>query len=156
MKYIRTKDGRIVKECNLESGFKQTIITIKNKKDNKELRQIVCDDLDDYLEMVVVGEYCKCHKINPKDIKYETTTLFNEILKQADTIEELVDVYILKDIETGYCGVMSKETMEHSINPGTAYGREFYGAIWVIDEKGIPTLKPVAKINKEGVLELLC
>ena len=78
-----------------------------------------------------------------------------DILNQANTIPELVDEYILKDTETGYCGVVSKETMKHSINPGTAYGREFYAAIWSIDEKGIPTLKPVAKINNKGELELL-
>ena len=51
--------------------------------------------------MVAVCEYCRCHKINPKDIKYETTTLSKDILKQADTIEELIcddDILYLYDL----------------------------------------------------------
>ena len=34
MKYIRTKDGRIVEESKLEPGLKQTFITITRKNDN--------------------------------------------------------------------------------------------------------------------------
>ena len=91
MKYVRTKDGRIVEESKLEPGLKQTFITITRKNDNKELAQINVDYSSDYIDMVTVCEYCRCHRINPKDIKYEITTLFNDILKQADTIKELCD-----------------------------------------------------------------
>lgn len=92
-RYARTKDGRIVEEYNLKPGHKQTIITIKNKKDNKELKKLICDDLDEHLEVVIAAECCACNKINPRDVKCETTTLFfNEVLKRADTIEELIEV----------------------------------------------------------------
>lgn len=136
MKYIRTKDGRIVEESNLELGFKQTIITIKNKKDNKELRQIVCDNLDDYLEMVVVGEYCKCHKINPKDIKYETVTLFNDIINQADTIEELCDECVCDKKCVGFIDARGFELYKKF---------DVYGAIWT--DKGL-----IYKSRMKGVL----
>ena len=36
MKYVRTKDGRIVDESKLEPGLKQNLITITRKIDNKE------------------------------------------------------------------------------------------------------------------------
>jgi len=148
MKYIRTKDGRILEEGKLESGLKQTSIIIIRKNDNKVLRQIICDDLDDYLEMVVVGEYCKCHKINPKDIKYETTTLFNEILKQADTIEELCDefVFVRPDNYHDNFKVLDKDDKEYCIQKDY----KIYGAIWT--DEG---LIYVAKMNEKGDLELI-
>ena len=34
-------------------------------------------------------------------------------------------------------------------------GATFYGAIWVIDDNGVPILKPVTKMNQEGKLVLL-
>ena len=173
MKYIRTKDGRIVEEGKLEPGLKQTIITIKNKKDNKELRQIVCDDLDDYLEMVVVGEYCKCHKINPKDIRYEKKAIFNDVLKSADTIEELCDVIVCRNelfypltsnregnefdweeinrFRKSVC--MSEEEynkIKETTNNFEPYFWNVYGAVWT--SKG---LIYVAKMNEKGELELL-
>lgn len=149
MRYIRTEDGRIVEEHNLESGFKQTIITVKNKKDNKELTQIVCDDLDDYLEMVVVGEYCKCHKINPKDIKYEATTLFNKILKQSDTIEELCDGLIVEQKDKP--NIWFTMEVQEFINEKEHLKDWFYKA-FIKTDKG---LIYVAEMNDKGELELL-
>lgn len=125
-KYIRTKDGKIF----------SVLVSDQLSKD-----EVAMDIIGFRIQTALKQNKCIANKDN--------------ILKVANTIEELVDVYILKDTETSYCGVMSKETMKHSINPGTAYGREFYGAIWGIDKKGIPTLKPIAKMNKEGELELL-
>ena len=101
MKYVRTKDGRIVEESKLEPGLKQNLITITRKNDNKEITQLNVDYASDYLNWVAICEYCRCHRINPKDIKYETTTVFNDVLKQADTIEELIcddDILYLYDL----------------------------------------------------------
>ena len=101
MKYIRTKDGRIVEESKLEPGLKQNLITITRKSDNKEITQLNVDYASDYLNWFAICEYCRCHKINPKDIKYEITTLFNDVLKQADTIEELIcddDILYIHDL----------------------------------------------------------
>lgn len=84
----------------------------------------------------------------------------DDIIKQADTIEELCDVYIeeyldyksviLKsDLYRGEDGSWRKEIglPEHKI--------KIYGAIWVIDNNGAPTLKSVVKMNENGELELL-
>ena len=164
MKYIRTKDGRIIEEHNLGSEFKQTIITIKNKKDNKELEKIVCDNLDNnYLEMVVVGEYCKCHKINPKDIKYETNVLLNEDLKEkeSDTIEELCDEFVGVFANSSRPVVAprkingnfksKKDELYAFYNLEMLMGELItYGAIWT--KYG---LRYVAKLNNKGELELL-
>lgn len=142
MKYVRTKDGRIVEESKLEPGLKQTFITITRKNDNKELAQINVDYSSDYIDMVTVCEYCKCHRINPKDIKYEITTLFNDVLKQADTIKELCDEFVM--ISDG----------KHKLDIGChSYGDkkiQIYGAIWT--DKG---LIYVAEMNEKGCLELL-
>lgn len=81
-----------------------------------------------------------------------------EIIKQANTIEELCDVYIIKG-EFGIYTVSFKELDEHAMGQTKEMllsGQlEAYGAIWIIDSDGAPTLKPVAKVNKEGRLELL-
>lgn len=155
MKYVRTKDGRIVEECNLEPGFKQTFITIESKRDNKILRQIVCDDLSDSLERIVVGEYCKCYKINPKDIKYETTTLLNKILKEADTIEELCDEFVyLFEGRHFYCRwnklIKKWQTLPELFEMSDDKIKTIKGAIWT--DKG---LIYVAKVNTKGEMELL-
>lgn len=142
MRYIRTKDGRIVEESKLEPGLKQNLITITRKSDNKEITQLIGDYASDYLNWVAICEYCRCHKINPKDIKYEITTLFNDVLKQADTIKELCDEFVM--ISYG----------KHKLDIGChSYGDkkiQIYGAIWT--DKG---LIYVAKMNEKGELELL-
>ena len=164
MKYIRTKDGRIVEESKLEPGLKQTCITLIRKRDNKTLTQIICDDMDDYVEMIAVGEYCKYHKINPKEIRYERTVLLNEILKQSNTIEELCDAFVLKtkeEIDDIYRKITKSDL---GLEMRDKYGVprrsvnwfylndpfEIYGAIWT--DKG---LIYVAKMNDKGELELL-
>ena len=167
MKYVRTKDGRIVEECNLEPGLKQTCITLIRKRDNKTLTQIICDDMDNYVEMIAVGEYCKCHKINPKDIKLERIALLNEVLKQSDSIEELCDGFVVISEEYDEPHYVKKLIDTNALdfrNNWKPYGKGkvldqtcqklidaiIYGAIWT--DKG---LIYVAKMNEKGELELL-
>lgn len=159
MKYIRTKDGRIIEEGKLEPGLKQTCITLIRKRDNKTLTQIICDDMDDHVEMIVIGEYCKCHKINPKEIRYERIVLLNEVLKQANSIEELCDKYIVKGI-SNY--VVSKRDLFRGEEGGwlkdiglPQHEVEVYGAIWIELDNGAMRLEPVAKMNEKRELELL-
>ena len=154
MRYVRTKDGRILEESKLEPGLKQTCITLIRKRDNKTLTQIICDDMDDHVEMIVVGEYCKCHKINPKEIRYERIVLLNEVLKQADAIEDLCDEFVWVNTNTNERKVMPKEA-DHKETAKYFSSIIVYGAIWITGEHGEPILKSVAKFNDKGELCLL-
>lgn len=81
-----------------------------------------------------------------------------EVLKQADTIEELCDTYVIKG-EFGIYLVGFDELDRHAMGQTKEEllsGKlEAYGAIWVIDDNGAPTLKSVAKANKDGKLCLI-
>lgn len=114
MKYIRTKDGRIV-ACGTEedSGYSKGYIRIQNKP------------------------------------KISATNDPIEILKEADSIEELCDEFVYYNVyEKGYTILGDYE--EAYIHYGTVNETSFYGAIWT--DKG---LIYVAKLNEKGVLELL-
>lgn len=80
-----------------------------------------------------------------------------EVIAQADTIEELVDEYVLG--ETKYhkpCVTkLPLDFLRECVITKTHYELVVYGAIWVFDSNGTPTLKPVAKMNDKGDLELL-
>ena len=122
MKYIKTKDGRIIKFNT--SDIKEEIAGIKYD---------------------ILG------------FRLKTTMQFynlqkEDIVRIADTIEELCDEFVLVDTETGYCGILpkDKEIKFDKVNMGNAYGRKFYGAIWT--DKG---LIYVAKMNEKGELKLL-
>ena len=79
-------------------------------------------------------------------------------IKVADTIEELCDTYVIKG-EFGIYLVGFDELDRHAMGQTKEEllsGKlEAYGAIWVIDSNGAPTLKPVAKANKDGKLCLI-
>lgn len=119
MKYIRTKDGRIL------------------KFDDK-----ICEPLPR-----VIGE--------PID---DNVGIFKgvEVVKQADTIEELIDEFVL----IGICGIPydSKQVLDEEdkhkkdflIELVKSQDYEIYGAIWVGAD-----LHSVAKMNDKGELELL-
>ena len=72
------------------------------------------------------------------------------IENQADTIEELCDEFVIvfKDKK-----IVEKDFKLVKTNYGTY--DSVYGAIWTYDSNGAPTLKPVAKMNDKGELELL-
>lgn len=72
------------------------------------------------------------------------------VVKEADAIEELCDAYVLS--KNNHCCVVGDvEAREMA----AANHGAIYGAIWVFDGKGVPTLKPVAKMDEKGGLLLL-
>lgn len=76
---------------------------------------------------------------------------------RANTIEELCDAFIIID-EDKKRSVYLKElnwTFDMIQDLGMWSDRTCYGAIWVIDSNGAPTLKSMAKMNDKGKLELL-
>ena len=78
-----------------------------------------------------------------------------DIIKTADTIEELCDVIIYTDKygnhEIIYGSLEQKKTRIEEIKKmGLRQSDAFYGAIWVFDSNGAPALKPVAKMNEKG------
>ena len=81
--------------------------------------------------------------------------------KQADTIEELCDEFVIKDNDCGLCYLLNDESkysiQEHIkdqidilVNDFKMQNETCYGAIWT--DKG---LIYVAKLNEEGEFELL-
>ena len=77
-----------------------------------------------------------------------------DILKQADTIEELCDCY-LEDCGRGVPAIITKTMwvdlhMEKSLRGETS----FYACIIKRDEKGVH-IEPFAKLNEKGEFELL-
>lgn len=85
------------------------------------------------------------------DILYIDGYGLERLLSQADTIEELCDefVCIRKDNSKALLSCVDEVLPLRMCYIG------IYGAIWVTDSNGAPTLKPVAKMNKEGVLCLI-
>lgn len=74
-----------------------------------------------------------------------------EIIKKADTIEELVDMYVVKVVENGYV-LYEKGWHNKLVNIARDdYKKEatIYAHIWVDDN-----LIKVAKMNEKGELEL--
>ena len=82
----------------------------------------------------------------------------NNYVREADTIEDLIDVIVIVD-RSGYTKVFECQTEEQKklINDViNLWGvQAVYASIWVRDIWNKPTLEPVAKMNKEGELELL-
>ena len=84
-------------------------------------------------------------------------SVFEEnVLKQADTIEELCDEFVT--VSPDYKPQTSKlpfdflkEQMLHHMK----IGWKLYAAIWTKGKYDEPILKPVAELNDKGVLELL-
>lgn len=86
-----------------------------------------------------------------------------KIVKQADTIEELCDEFVLDHpLFANNCKTLyhSFEKAKNGIKKlsGDAhdlYSFEIFGAIWIKGERGEPVLKAVARMNEKGQLELL-
>ena len=80
-----------------------------------------------------------------RKMKYNCCIKKKAIIKQADTIEELCDEFVIKGTRGLYLGIPLQECELRNI-PIT----QIYGAIWT--DKG---LIYVAKMNEKGELELL-
>lgn len=133
MRYIRTKDGiynvSVSEVKNLTTGF------------------------------TLEKQYQYAKYVDQEDTCTVEVKSFNEsdVIKQADTIEELIDEYVVdnclieifeRDGELAYTDINNYETF---CRFGTFHKlQDVYGAIWT--DKG---LIYVAKMNKEGELELL-
>ena len=133
MKYIRTKGGNIYEES------KVSVV-----KENG-------------IEIVILGSIGNKFIERTRGITWNDGT--NVIVKQADTIEELCDEYVVKHINMLTPMLIDKSTIslkeiktQYSGNDNFEY---IYCAIWVFDNNGAPALKPVAKLNNKEELELL-
>lgn len=96
------------------------------------------------------------------------------IIKEADTIEELIDAILVKGkneydkelmvIYQGWLNLKGKEKIEQMKNyindylywseKGEPTKKELYGIIFAYGEHNEPILKSVAKLNDKGELEL--
>ena len=170
MKYIRTKDGRILERDKTDFG-KSLQINVYHKKTNKIIETFNCDYVDIntmtyklvILDILKHIEFRYHHSI--KEMKVISTVFNNdEIIKEADTIEELCEEYIWiwNKSEFPYSTARQYERfsgfgdLERMIRVELNYGKnlntdyQVYGAIWT--DKG---LIYVAKVNVKGELELL-
>lgn len=126
MKYIRTKEGIIVDTTKYKKVVERTFHD-----------KVVAIDLNHW---------------GQDNDKYPTWIDVKDIIKQADTIEELVDCYVIIDRDNRFPTTASKEDIEfldYKNNKDKA-NFDVYGAIWVGAD-----LKSVAKMNDKGELELL-
>ena len=125
MKYIRTKDGRIYE--------KSKVFVIKEN----DVEVVLLGISDDFIERTR-GKTWNCGT--------------NVILKQADTIEELIDEIVLG--ETKYhkpcVAKLPLDFLRECVITKTHYELVVYGSIWVDGN-----LVKVAKMNDKGELELL-
>ena len=132
MKYLRTKDGiyKVIEDC----GDWYKVEVPSSKWDYDEDNHCYYED-------------SKIDSIGKKDV-----------IKQADTIEELCDEFVLVREN------VSNERMKfyqclYSRLCDTQFDRKpndkVYGAIWTTGEHGEPILKSVAKMNEEEKVCLL-
>ena len=78
--------------------------------------------------------------------------------KIADTIEELCDSWILVDrdnVQPIAFNINEDNIAKTYKDNKDKHNFTLFAAIWVFDSNGAPTLKPVAKMNDKGELELL-
>jgi len=76
-----------------------------------------------------------------------------QYVKQADTIKELCDEFVVADRDTH----RGRYTVRDDSDLKEIYEKigDIFGAIWITGEQGEPILKSVAMMNEEGELELL-
>lgn len=129
MKYIRTKDGIIV--------------------DTTKYNKIVERTFNDKVVAIDLNHWGQDNDKHPTWIDAE------DIVNQADTIEELCDEFVYHFLKNDNYQIMPKTDLEPQRRDCLSYHIEkklhdVLGAIWT--DKG---LIYVAKMNEEGELELL-
>ena len=156
MKYIRTRDG-IYERDKVDFG-KQILISVAPKGTDEYKKLLVIDYTEN--EMILgyaIKNYCDTHHINCKDFmvfhNFKKEVIDNEnILKQADTIEELCDELVV--VQKDFHDLLNADT--HCLQSLRKYYEinkievSIYGAIYT--DKG---LIYVAKMNDKGELILL-
>lgn len=93
---------------------------------------------------------------NAKDLDKPAILFYKDDIKEADTIEELCDFYVVYEKGGGFAGdyriYKDLELAKYSMDDRVSV---LYGAILVLGIHGEPILKPVAQMNDKGKLELL-
>ena len=155
MKYIRTKDGRIV---DVEKF-------INEEKDTPYYKDFIFEEItkDGVLKWTAVGTEQNSMEEQRGIRCHFSATLNSEVIKQADTIEELCDelIWIWNKKEYPHSTARQyvrysfgdlKREMRDQLNYGKNINLDYiiFGAIWT--DKG---LIYVAKLNKKGELELI-
>lgn len=85
----------------------------------------------------------------------------DKIIKQSDNLEDLCDEFVLEEYSIVSDVLYSRERfifLKDAIRNQTATHKCYYktyGMMWVTLPDGSPLLKPVAKLNDEGVLCLV-
>ena len=143
MKYIRTKDGRIV---DIEKF-------INEEKDTPYYKDFIFEEItkDGVLKWTAVGTEQNSME-EQRGIRCQfSATLTSEIIEQANTIEELCDEFIVvsDNCEKPIISALPFNELQLYAKGRTKYAI-CYGAIWT--DKG---LIYVAKMNDKGELELL-
>lgn len=136
MKYIRTKDRIFDIEKN---GGIRTIVKIYDVDESLRLKYQNTNNPQQVGDRFVI--------IENKDYKITDNNT-------ADTIEELVDEYVLREKANCKLDVDYGELTEDDVKL-CLQDHDIFGAIWVNGDKEEPILKSVAKMNNEGDLELL-
>lgn len=139
MKYIRTKDGRIIDCVKLVGDAKKHILQNEN-------------------------DYKLAHVLSSKT--YDTNFGWQRrVIKQADDIKELCDCFLLVDknerdgevedpLATKDYQRLLAEFRVRLVDGSDIRKMAFYGCIWAFGDDGLPRLEPVAKLVKREWWEL--
>ena len=133
MKYIRTKYGRII---DLKNWSRVETICVNSETD--EVKKDICYQRSWFEQH---GDTC--------EYKNEYISHNGQVLKEADTIEELCDEFVFIDIGIRQDKKYIFQSLKEAESKDFLYDK-CYGAIWT--DKG---LIYVAKMNDKGELELL-
>lgn len=93
-----------------------------------------------------------------KDFKIALSQDDDKTVKEADTIEELCDAFILLNEDNGRRKICLPYEigLRARIYEGLgAVHQKIYGAIWIVGEHNEPILKSVAEMNEKGEMVLL-
>lgn len=142
-RYIRTKDGRIF---DLESKEISSIEYIDKNTAINEYK-VECAFYTIYYYNGLKGHYLECDNKGGYSCDFIEE---KDILKQADTIKELCDEFVVKDSFDKYCLEIDANYEALKCNGWFNGDYLIYGAIWT--DKG---LIYVAKMNENGELELI-
>lgn len=148
MKYIRTKDGRIIDLTSKQVSSYEIIDDKKAIDEYGEESGFICI----YYYDEDIGEHIE---YDGKGSRSMDSWHLKDIIKQADTIEELCDEFVYHFLVSNTYEIMPKEDLEPQRKDCLLFHikekhHEVLGAIWT--DKG---LIYVAKMNEKGELELL-
>lgn len=94
--------------------------------------------------------------VNSEYYALVNTYVLGTILRARDTIEELCDFFVVYEIGGGFIGeyrtYKDLELAKYSMGDKVSV---LYGAVLMSGIHGEPILKPIAKMNDNGRLELL-